>query len=88
MATSRLELRIDSKIKNKAEKAAALLGLKSLTEYVVKIIEADSEQVIKEHENIVLEKDIFDKFMYACNNAKNPNNNLLNAAKFTKNKGF
>ncbi len=32
MATARLDIRLDEEIKAKAEKASALLGLKSLTE--------------------------------------------------------
>ena len=38
MATARLDLRLDEEIKAKAEKASALLGLKSLTEYVVRLM--------------------------------------------------
>ena len=38
MATTRLDLRLDEEIKAKAEKASALLGLKSLTQYVVRLI--------------------------------------------------
>ncbi len=40
MATARLDLRIDEEVKAKAEKASALLGLKSLTEYVVRLMDA------------------------------------------------
>ena len=38
MAIARLDIRLDEAIKAKAEKASALLGLKSLTEYIVKLI--------------------------------------------------
>lgn len=34
MATSRIDMRIDETVKAAAEKAAALEGMKSLTEYV------------------------------------------------------
>jgi low affinity Fe/Cu permease len=37
MATARLDFRLDEEIKAKAENASALLGLKSLTEYAVRL---------------------------------------------------
>ena len=49
-----------SSVKAAAEKAAALEGMKSLTEYVVRLIEKDSQRVIKEHESITLEDDLFE----------------------------
>ena len=39
MPTARLDMRLNEEIKIKAEKASALLGLKSLTDYVVKLID-------------------------------------------------
>ncbi len=47
MATSRIDMRIEDSLKASAEKAAALKGMKSLTEYVVRLIEKDADQVIK-----------------------------------------
>ena len=38
MATSRIDMRIDETVKAAAEKAAALKGMSSLTEYVVRLI--------------------------------------------------
>ena len=46
MATARLDIRLDEEIKAKAEKASALLGLKSLTEYVVRLMDEDASHVI------------------------------------------
>jgi len=40
-------MRLDDAIKLKAEKAAALLGLKSLTEYVSKLMDEDASRVIR-----------------------------------------
>ena len=78
MALTRLDMRLEEEIKVKAEKASALLGLKSLTEYVV----------IAEHESITVENDIFDRFMNACENAQKPNDALIAAAAYTKEQGF
>jgi uncharacterized protein (DUF1778 family) len=88
MATARLDIRLDEEIKAKAEKASALLGLKSLTEYVVRLMDEDSTQVISEYESITVEANVFDQFMRACDEAKSPNNALLEAAAFTKNGDF
>lgn len=88
MATARLDIRLDEEIKAKAEKASALLGLKSLTEYVVRLMDDDATQVISEHEGITVDVNVFDQFMVACDEAKAPNKALLEAADFAKNGGF
>ena len=72
MATSRIDMRVDETIKAAAEKAAALEGVKSLTEYVVRLIEKDSQRVIKEHESTTLKDDVFDRFIRACDAAQAP----------------
>lgn len=87
MATARLDLRLDEEIKAKAEKASALLGLKSLTEYVVRLMDEDATQVISEYEKMTVENDVFDRFTEACEKAKAPNKALLGALTFTEEKG-
>lgn len=84
MATARLDIRLDEEIKIKAEKASALLGLKSLTEYVVRLMDEDATQIIKEHESISIKANAFDEFLAACNKAKTPNKALCDAVKFTQ----
>ena len=88
MATTRIDMRIDETIKVAAEKAAALKGMKSLTEYVARLIEEDARQVIKEHESITLKDDVFDRFMVACEAAEAPNQKLCEAFEFTKEQGI
>jgi len=88
MATARLDIRLDEEVKAKAEKASALLGLKSLTEYVVRLMDEDASHVIAEHESITIENNAFDKFIEACDKAETPNKALLEAARFTKENGF
>jgi len=88
MATTRFDMRLDEKVKAKAEKASALLGMKSLTEYVVRLMDENATQVISEHESMVLEEDIFDRFLTACEKANRPNQALLDAAKLTKELGI
>lgn len=88
MATARLDIRLDEQIKAKAEKASALLGLKSLTDYVVRLLDEDATQVIAQHERVVVRDDVFDQFMLACEQAKTPNPALTQAFDFAKSRGF
>jgi uncharacterized protein (DUF1778 family) len=88
MATARLDLRLDEEIKIKAEKASALLGLRSLTDYVVRLMDEDSTQVIDKYESITIEGSAFDLFYEACEKAKAPNKALLDALAFTEKKGI
>jgi len=88
MATARLDIRLDKDVKAKAEKASALLGLKSLTEYVVRLMDENATQVIAQHESIVVKDNIFDQFILACEKAKDPNKALIEAASFTQENGF
>jgi uncharacterized protein (DUF1778 family) len=88
MATSRLDMRLDEKVKAKAEKASVLLGHKSLTDYVVSLLNENSTKVIAQYESISVENDVFDRFMDACNKAGKPNAELTNAVQFAKEQGF
>lgn len=88
MATARLDLKLDLEIKQKAEKASALLGMRSLTEYVVHLMNEDASKVIAQHESITVSDDVFDRFMHACENAKQPNKALREAQTFTRKQGI
>lgn len=84
MATARFDMRLDEEVKAKAEKAAALLGLKSLTEYVVRLMDDNASRVIAEYSGITVEDDVFDRFMKACEEARKPNSALQVALAFTR----
>ena len=84
METARFDMRLDAKIKAKAEKAAALLGLKSLTEYIVRLVDDNASRVIAEHSSLIVEDDVFDRFMQACEEARKPNKALHDALIFTR----
>jgi uncharacterized protein (DUF1778 family) len=88
MATARLDMRLSPEIKAKAEKASALLGLRSLTEYIVKLIDENSTKVIQQYESMTVENDIFDNFIQACEELQSPNQKLVDAAAFTKKQGI
>jgi len=83
MASEHIEVRVDETIKLRAEKASALLGFKSLNEYVISLIDEDATQVIKEHEVMQIEDSRFDEFMAACDKVQAPNQALIDAAKYT-----
>ncbi len=74
----------NEEIKAKAEKASALLGLKSLTDYIVNLIDENASQVIAQHESITFGNDIFDRFMSECEEDQSPNKALRSAASYTK----
>jgi len=54
MGTARLELRLDVDVQARYEKASELLGMKSPTAY----------------ESMILDKDVFDQLMKACEKSK------------------
>ena len=88
MVTARIDMRLEEKIKLKAEKASALLGYKSLTEYVVRLMDERSTEVIAQHGSIVVDNDVFDMFWNACNKTIKPNKALADANQFAKEHGF
>ncbi|MBL4660828.1 MAG: DUF1778 domain-containing protein [Alcanivoracaceae bacterium] len=88
MINARLDVRLSQEIKDKAEKATALLGMKSLTEYVVHLMDENASQVIQQHESITIEDDLFDRFMQTCEKVQTPNKALLEAARLTKELGI
>lgn len=67
---SRIDLRLSLDTKKQVEKAAILSGSRTLTEYIVRLLEKDSARVIAEHETIVLPGNIFDQFIDVCNKAE------------------
>lgn len=88
MPNTRLDIRLDQEIKQKAEKATALLGLKSLTEYVTQLMDQDASEVIAQHEKMVIADPVFDRFMQACDSLSQPNAALCEALAFTKEQGL
>jgi len=88
MATARLDMRLSPDIKAKAEKASALLGVRSLTEYIVKLIDENSTKVIQQYESMTVKNDIFDNFIKICEDIHAPNKKLADAAAFTQKQGI
>lgn len=88
MTTTRIDMRLDEAIKAKAEKASALLGLKSLTEYIVRLIDDNATQVIAHHERMTVENNVFDNFINACDKVQKPKKALKDAVQFSKKQGI
>lgn len=61
MATARLDMKLDQVVKDKATKASALLNKRSLTEYIVQLVDEDATRVIAQHESITVNDNIFDR---------------------------
>lgn len=88
MATTRLDIRLNEAVKVKAEKASALLGKKSLTDYIVTLMDEDATRIIAQYETMTVENDIFDRFVLACEQAEAPNKALREAVAFTQEQGM
>ncbi len=88
MTIARLEMRIDVEIKALAEKAAAIQGSKSLTDYITQLIVKDAADVVERYESITLKNSVFDNFVAACEKTHRPNKKLKAAAKLHKDMGL
>jgi uncharacterized protein (DUF1778 family) len=51
-------------------------------------MDEDASRVIAQHESITISDDVFDRFMHACENAKQPNKALREALTFTRKQGI
>lgn len=84
----RMDIRLPADIKAKLQKASALSGMSSLSEYVVRVAVSDADRVLAENASMVLEPDVFDRFMTACEKATPPNPALKRAAKLARERGI
>ena len=82
--STRLDLRMDPAVKELATRASALIGSKSLSEFVVQAIREKSARVIEEAEVIRLNNEAFNAFMAACEADSEPNEALLAAQRRRK----
>ncbi len=84
----RMDIRLAPETKIKLKKASALAGLSSLSEYVVRVAEADADRILAESTTMTLEPDVFDRFMMACEKVTPPNAALKRAAKLARERGI
>ena len=87
-STARIEMRVNPDIKLEAERAAALLGMKSLTEFITQAIQEKTRAVIQNHQQVVLSNDVFDQFYAACNADSKPSKALQSLADKVDEQGY
>ena len=87
-STARIEMRVSPDIKLEAERAAALLGMKSLTEFITQAIHEKAQAVIQSQERLTLSNDVFDKFFAACEADVEPSEKLRALAEKVDKQGF
>lgn len=85
----RIDLRVDLETKQIAERAAAVLGCASLTEYITRLIKENSPKIIKKQTELKLTNQQFDSFIKACEDSTlKPSNEILAAAKLLDKEGL
>ena len=74
--TARIEMRVNPDFKEEAERAAALLGMKSLTEFITQAMHEKAQSVIQEHQHFSLSNEMFDQFYKVCQSEVMPSKEL------------
>lgn len=88
VATARLDMRIDPQLREEVERAAALIGARSLSDFVTQALREKTRQVLQSHERLVLNNQVFDDFFTACMEDSEPSEGLLEAARITDELGI
>ena len=81
-------MRVHPDCKAKTEKAAALLGNKSLTEFIMEAALEKAQKVIEEHQKVKLINTDFDAFVSACEANARPGKTLCKLAKNADDQGY
>lgn len=82
---ARLEARLTIEEKEFFERAAALGGFRSLTEFVIRSAKKRAEEIVNRHELVIASQRDSEVFFNAIHNPEKPNKKLVAAAnKFKK----
>lgn len=85
----RIDMRVDTETKVLAERASAVLGCRSVTEYLITLIRVNATKTLQEAATIQLTNQQFDSFNAACEDPnRQPSARLLAAAKALDEEGF
>ncbi len=85
----RLEMRVDPDIKRLAERASAVLGCASITEFVTSLIRENAPKILEQKTAIEVTNAQFDRFMATCNDTeRKPGTRLSEAAKRLDAEGY
>ncbi|WP_022951738.1 DUF1778 domain-containing protein [Leucothrix mucor] len=87
-ATARLDMRIDPQLREEVERAAALTGARSLSDFITQALREKTRQVLETHEKLVLSNEAFDDFFEACMKDSKPSDELREAARVTDELGI
>ena len=82
---ARFDTRLSIEQKELFERAAALSGYKSLSEFIIRTVHQKAKQIIKENDLIIVSKRDSEIFFDSLVNPKLPNKALMSAAKKYKN---
>lgn len=82
-ATARLDMRIDPQLRADVERAATLMGARSLSEFVTLALREKTQQILESHERLILSNQAFDDFFTACTLDSQPSKSLQDAARET-----
>ena len=80
-ANARFDTRLLESQKTLFEKAAKIKGYKSLSEFVVQVVQEASEEIIEKHNSILSSENDKKVFFDALTNPPQPNKALIKAAK-------
>lgn len=85
----RMEMRVDPDIKRLAERASAVLGCASLTEFVSTLIRENAPKILQQQTAIEVTNAQFDRFMAICSDTeRKPSARILEAAKRLDAEGY
>lgn len=85
----RIEMRVDPGIKQLTERASAVLGHASLTEYVTSLIRENAPKSLEREASIQLTNAQFDSYIAACTDSKiTPSRKILEAAQRLDSEGY
>mgnify|MGYP000491572394 CR=1 FL=1 len=87
-ATARLDMRIDPQLRADVERAATLMGARSLSEFVTLALREKTQQILESHERLILSNQAFDDFFAACTLDSKPSKVLQDAARETDTLGI
>lgn len=82
--SARMDLRVDPAIKDLATRASALIGSRSLSEFVIQAVREKAAKVIEESEVINVSSQSYDAFVAACEAPPAPNSALRAAQRRRK----
>lgn len=85
--TERIEARFMPEVKQMAERAAMASGM-TLTDYLAHLVCEDAPNRLKAHADIQLTNKQFDEFLQICDQAIEPSNRIVEAAKRLDEEGF